>query len=343
MQRLLVFSLLAAAAVVLVSVASLSLYRHAAHGAQGGSIDTLTFDLDVSGNTNTNIGTGSAGIDAGDIQSCASVAPGGTVTLDIVVDEIPSSDPAVTWKAGVVYDDSNLSVTAIDANLFKISPNVIDLTDPVPDDGANGAVDPGFFVVSTFDTEATASGPGAMARLDIAAAQGGVNAPAGLYTLSLSTSGVTASNVADLSGAIPIDNFGTATIAVGQDCPQVLPTPTPGSGAPGPTGTTADTDGDGLSDADEAVLGTDPLDPDSDGDGLSDGDEVVAGTDPLDDTSLSPNGGPDTGVGSLVSADGDDDGPPWLGIIVGVVIAVAAGGGAAAVAYKRWWRPRAQP
>ncbi|MFT4979215.1 MAG: hypothetical protein ACI8S6_005125 [Myxococcota bacterium] len=44
-----------------------------------------------------------------------------------------------------------------------------------------------------------------------------------------------------------------------------------------------DSDGDGLTDAEEAVLKTDPLDPDSDNDGLSDGDEVnVHGTDPLD-------------------------------------------------------------
>jgi len=43
-----------------------------------------------------------------------------------------------------------------------------------------------------------------------------------------------------------------------------------------------DSDRDGLSDAEEAVLGTDPNDPDSDDDGLPDGEEVhVRGTDPL--------------------------------------------------------------
>ncbi len=44
-----------------------------------------------------------------------------------------------------------------------------------------------------------------------------------------------------------------------------------------------DSDGDGLTDAEEAALGTDPNNPDTDGDGLSDGDEVlVHDTDPLD-------------------------------------------------------------
>ena len=42
-----------------------------------------------------------------------------------------------------------------------------------------------------------------------------------------------------------------------------------------------DDDNDGLSDADEALYGTDPLNPDTDGDGVSDGDEVAAGRNPL--------------------------------------------------------------
>jgi uncharacterized protein (TIGR03382 family) len=43
-----------------------------------------------------------------------------------------------------------------------------------------------------------------------------------------------------------------------------------------------DSDGDGISDADEAVLGTDPDVADTDGDGMDDGDEVAWGTDPWD-------------------------------------------------------------
>ena len=41
-----------------------------------------------------------------------------------------------------------------------------------------------------------------------------------------------------------------------------------------------DSDGDGLSDSEEASLGTDPYDADTDGDGYEDGDEVAEGSDP---------------------------------------------------------------
>jgi hypothetical protein len=43
-----------------------------------------------------------------------------------------------------------------------------------------------------------------------------------------------------------------------------------------------DSDADGLTDGQEAVLGTDPNDADTDDDGLDDGDEIAIGTDPLD-------------------------------------------------------------
>ncbi len=70
----------------------------------------------------------------------------------------------------------------------------------------------------------------------------------------------------------------------------------------------ADADGDGLSDDEEATLGTDPQDPDSDDDGLSDGAEVnTHQTNPLDaDTDDGGvNDGVEVGLGTdpLVPAD----------------------------------------
>ena len=49
----------------------------------------------------------------------------------------------------------------------------------------------------------------------------------------------------------------------------------------GPCTAEPDSDGDGLSDSQEATLGTDPNNPDTDGGGVNDGQEVNDGTDPL--------------------------------------------------------------
>ena len=78
-----------------------------------------------------------------------------------------------------------------------------------------------------------------------------------------------------------------------------------------------DSDGDGLTDAQEAQLGTNAGHPDTDGDGLVDGDEVTAGSDPTvadgegddDGDSLDPSPTPTTPVPTIApNADSDGDG-----------------------------------
>lgn len=61
--------------------------------------------------------------------------------------------------------------------------------------------------------------------------------------------------------------------------------------AKGATGIHEDSDGDGLTNGDEAVVGTDPNDPDSDGDLASDGAEWEGGSDPLNPFSFPTPGG----------------------------------------------------
>ena len=56
----------------------------------------------------------------------------------------------------------------------------------------------------------------------------------------------------------------------------------PTTSATSTTFSSADTDGDGLTNDEEAEIGSDPNDPDTDGDGLIDGEEVFLGTDPTD-------------------------------------------------------------
>ncbi|MDF3042625.1 MAG: outer membrane protein OmpA, partial [Thermomicrobiales bacterium] len=80
----------------------------------------------------------------------------------------------------------------------------------------------------------------------------------------------------------PVDAAPTAVPPTPVPAPVVEPTPAPtvASSASG------DIDGDGLSDADEAAYGSDPLNRDYDADGLIDGEEVYAhGTDPLNNDS----------------------------------------------------------
>ncbi len=86
---------------------------------------------------------------------------------------------------------------------------------------------------------------------------------------------------------------------------------------------TDDRDGDGLTDAEEAELGTDPADPDSDDDGYDDGSEVEAGTNPLYEYSHVYTGGYNVGycetppepTGPTGYIEGyfepDDAGPEW--------------------------------
>lgn len=88
--------------------------------------------------------------------------------------------------------------------------------------------------------------------------------------------------------------------------------------AAGTAGKCVDSDGDGLSDDDEAVFGTDPLNPDTDGDGLLDGTEVDMAEGSGCPDPLNPDSDGDTLIdGTEVTlgtnpcdADSDADGVP---------------------------------
>lgn len=94
--------------------------------------------------------------------------------------------------------------------------------------------------------------------------------------------------------------------------PPATPTPAPSTPAPEPTADVAlDSDGDGLTDVEEANLGTGPENPDTDEDGIFDGDEItVWGSDPLNldtDGDLLYDGGELLYGTGILDPDTDDD------------------------------------
>ncbi|MFT4628529.1 MAG: hypothetical protein ACI8PZ_007224 [Myxococcota bacterium] len=111
--------------------------------------------------------------------------------------------------------------------------------------------------------------------------------PAGTTPTGATPTGTTPTGTTG-TGTTPTGTTGTGTTPTGTTGTGTTPTGTTGTGTT-PTGTTptgsttdGDRDGDGLSDADEALYGTDPDNPDTDAGGLSDGGEVHYGRDPLD-------------------------------------------------------------
>ncbi|UFS62990.1 putative metal-binding motif-containing protein [Sulfurimonas sp. HSL-3221] len=118
------------------------------------------------------------------------------------------------------------------------------------------------------------------------------------------------------------------------------------SGTPSP-----DTDSDGVSDAAEALNGTDPNDPDTDNDGLNDGQELTANTDALDadtdDDGIS-DGNEVAYTLDPLDNDSDNDGLND-GLEIGLTSGVAGGtsDGAAAVSYSgtdlAFWQPDTDP
>jgi uncharacterized protein YkwD len=94
-----------------------------------------------------------------------------------------------------------------------------------------------------------------------------------------------------------------ATTGQGQGAPAGNAPAAPATGA-NAGNDAVDSDGDGLSDDDEAFLGTDPGNSDTDFDGVSDGAEVAAGTDPFSTAqALEPGTGPDSDGDGFVDSD----------------------------------------
>ena len=113
MRRLLFGSILVAVVATLALLGSANLTpggdsAQAAHGSTPGTVDFMLIDVDVTAtpaNTPTSLGT---------IQTAAQVSTGGSLDIDIVVDEIDAGDGINAIQYSLNYPPSILRVTALD-------------------------------------------------------------------------------------------------------------------------------------------------------------------------------------------------------------------------------------
>lgn len=174
-------------------------------------VTTLGIDANPTGNTATKIGS---------VDSCASMAVGQEIGVDIFIMTVTD---LAGWSSVLTYDRSVINVTAVDVRLFQAADGssvIFNASDPVPDDD-------GSYTVSGIDLSAPPhqdSGRGVLARLTLIAVGTGESA------LALGPSYLTDAN------GIPIkdDNGDTifdgpeldATVNVGGLCPGQTATPT---------------------------------------------------------------------------------------------------------------------
>ncbi|MCL2613692.1 MAG: hypothetical protein FWD95_10740 [Nocardioidaceae bacterium] len=126
---------------------------------------------------------------------------------------------------------------------------------------------------------------GSMLNVPVNLGVAAVNLQVGLFKPTSTTGGGTAT--IDSGAVIKVDLgvtlLGQSLVDLHLGAGQMTATATaPAGGVECATSSSVDSDGDGLTDAQEAQLGTDPHNPDTDGDGLTDGQEVnTYKTDPL--------------------------------------------------------------
>ncbi len=303
---------------------------------------TVAIDTDTTGNT------ANSGVDVpgGTVQECNTMAVGGSLNIDVVVDEVNAADRLDSFQFQLLYDPSLVHVTAeadVDLNQMLAVNADSSVLPIIQIDNVNGVLGIG---ASDFGELIGEAGNGVLARITLSGQASGASALT-LTRLAIVKPG---------SNEIPVTTILDGIIAVGQACtsPASSPTSAPSSDQ--------DSDGDGLSDADEQRLGTDPNNADSDGDGISDGQEVnVLNTDPLmPDASGVPSTGAAPADDAESSGDGANDSSDQesaaagdrttpakegsSGLGTGAWLAITLGGGAAAIAIglSGWlaWRRR---
>lgn len=231
----------------------------------------------------------------------AVIAPGSEITIRsmgpdqsvTVVDVLPVSDATITGSTGTIGDAFSMTAGSYDVDVIR---DVLAEGEAITIPGGNGPTQlllrSGQAEVETSDESFTmAAGSNRLAAGDLT-----ITATA---TDTIILAFRIGPDIAESELASPAATPAPATAAPATPTPiPATPTPEPPeqtpeqtlediTPAPTPTqepeleDTNTDSDGDGVTDVEEALMGTDPNVADSDDDGIDDGDEIALGTDPL--------------------------------------------------------------
>lgn len=198
-----------AATVALIAVSLL--HGRLISAVDPGSMDAMSIDMDITGNTATSLGPW---------DECIIASPGDTVTIDVTASDIPATNPALAFQYTLNFPAGVAAVESADANfLLAALPGsaVWDVSQPLPDGD-------GVWIAAAVDISATAneSGSGVLDRITLALASA---APAGLYALSLPQSEAGHVDPSSNTGHAP-NTINNAFLAVKATCDN-LPTPSP--------------------------------------------------------------------------------------------------------------------
>jgi hypothetical protein len=156
------------------------------------------------------------------IDGCAASSVGGLVIVDYVVNAVPIDRPLIGFEAEIRYDSRLLQVVDVESDFLIAAEGQYQpfdgLSDPLPDSDGKLRIVVLDIASETFPQANVESGPGVLSRVTFRARAKGISrisigfdrAPDLLYPLVQDTQNET----------IGVDRLGSASIAIGRNCPK---------------------------------------------------------------------------------------------------------------------------
>jgi Cohesin domain len=163
---------------------------------------------------------GNAAASLGPVNGCSRIEPGAQITVDYVVDAIPQDRPIIGYEAEVRYDSSLVEVLEAD---YKFLLGAVGTHQPFSGQSDQLPDSDGSFRMQVLDTASMTDpeanverGPGVLARLTFRGKAAGLASIA----LAVSRDPLVYPVVLDTQNElIFVDRIGSASLAIGQDCP----------------------------------------------------------------------------------------------------------------------------